>query len=81
MRVKRNGRKEKAPQKGAFGELPDLDSNQDQLIQSMSAWGSPLFADVQKALFEAEFAKLRVRWCSPVFAPVTVKSLSNGCLG
>jgi hypothetical protein len=29
MGVKRNGQKEKAPQKGAFGKLPDLDSNQD----------------------------------------------------
>ena len=27
MRVKQNGRKEKAPQKGAFGELPEKDSN------------------------------------------------------
>jgi hypothetical protein len=29
MGVKRIGGKEKAPQNGAYGELPDLDSNQD----------------------------------------------------
>jgi hypothetical protein len=29
MGVKGNGQKEKPPQKGALGELPDLDSNQN----------------------------------------------------
>jgi hypothetical protein len=36
MRVKRNGQREKAPQNGSFGELPEKDSNLHLMIQRQS---------------------------------------------